>query len=94
METNTTAANGKSEKIGELRGEIRALIRQFEAMSADFNALKQSLDKARGEIDNHMAIHSEREKQAERREIGNRWWAGVGMAVSGTVAGLIVKFWS
>lgn len=85
--------NGTQHEMGELRGDIRALIRQFELMATEFQAMKHAVNDAQREIGEHVAFHLGREKQLELQRINTRWWMGTMMAGCGIMAGLIVKFW-
>lgn len=79
----TYASNGVREALGELRGDVKALLREMAAIQDRQNQLQQAFAEVAAEFAQHIAIHIEQDKQ----RIANRWTAemkmmGVGIFLS------------
>lgn len=84
---------GTRERVGELRGEVRALTREVQGLRQDYCDLRASIDGLRGEMQIHLAAHKLREEdqheETTEKRMRRQLWVQLMAAGIGALFGVV-----
>lgn len=78
--------NGTPEKVGELRGELRSVVRELGQVHNDYCAVQVTLAETNKALEGHIAYHKGVESVQSEKKAESRWR---GQIITGLAGGSI-----